>query len=376
MSESLVQHMGPEAVLAAVFTQAFAGGASKLPANITRADLRAALALDTSSQIRIYEQIRASRHAPNHTQAHVAKAAGRRSWGALLGAILVMGCLAVWSLPKPVPPQTMIRQAEAPSAPLKHASAIQHEIATPKPSAPAPIGKLFPLASQSAEALMELQSRAATGEVDAAYALAKLLDSQRTHGEITLPKNDKAAFALYEQAASAGNVDAEYATGHAYQTGHGVKPDAALATAWYRAAALGGLAAAQTSLGYAYQTGLGIARDDSAAAFWFARAAAQSDPAGETALGYLNLYGQGVARDQAQAIALFSQAAARNFGPAFLALGYCYAQGLGTTQNLSLAAQYFLKANQSGVVQAKSALAMLGPAPMQEQLAASTAPRN
>ncbi len=355
MSDSLAKNMGPEAVLAALFAQAFAGGMSKLPAGITRADLRAALALEPSAQARIYEQIRAGFHAQSTASAAVATKPGRkRSWVALLGAVLAMACLAVWSLPQQTRPPSvhmLMQQAETPPATAPVSAA-----------APAlePVALLLSRATHEAAALAELQSRAATGEADAAYALATLLDSQRTQDEIILPKNDKAAFALYEQAARAGNVEAEFATGRAYQTGRGVAPDAALATAWYRAAALSGLAPAQTSLGFAYQTGLGIVRDYASAALWFSRAAAQSDPAGETALGYLYLYGQGVQQDQPRGLALFSQAAAQNFGQAFLALGFCYAQGVGVAQNLPLAEQYFLKADQLGEPQAKSALAMLG----------------
>ncbi len=382
MSESLAQRLGPEAVLATIFAQAFAGGMSKLPAGITRADLRAALALEPSAQARIYEQIRAGFHTPPAAATAVAaKQAGKRSWVGLLGAILVMGCLAVVSLPRqaPHPPiLTVMRQAETlPVVPSSHAPAASAPVLSPTPTAApvlVPVSGLLSRAAYEADALAALQSRAATGEADAAYALATLLDSQRTQDEITLPKDDKAAFTLYEQAARAGNIEAEFATGRAYQTGRGVAPDAALATAWYRAAALSGFAPAQTSLGFAYQTGLGIARDDASAALWFSRAAAQSDAAGQTALGYLYLYGQGVPQDQPRGEALFSQAAARNFGPAFLALGFCYAQGLGVPQNLPLAAQNFLKADRSGVPQAKAALAMLGPAPAQEQLAAANAP--
>jgi TPR repeat protein len=378
MSDSFAQRMGPEAVLAAIFSQAFSGGVSKLPAGITRADLRAALALAPAAQARIYEQIRASRHPQAAAAARAAKPAGKRSWAALFGAILVMGCLAVASLPRHAPQQPVPAMVQPPAAPTppapKPAPVAAAPVQTPPPALE-PVALLLSRATHEADALASLQSRAATGEADAAYALATLLDSQRTQDEITLPKDDKAAFTLYEQAARAGNVQAEYATGRAYQTGRGVTPDAALATAWYRAAALSGLAPAQTSLGFAYQTGLGITRDNSSAAFWFSRAAAQSDAAGETALGYLYLYGQGVAQDQPRGVALFSQAAAQNFAPAFLALGFCYAQGLGTAQNLPLATSYFLKADQSGVPQAKAALAMLGPAPAQDQLAAASSAR-
>lgn len=367
MSDSVAQRIRPEAVLAAVFAQAFSGGVSKLPVGVTRADLRAALALEPSAQARIYEQIRAGFRPQSAVPiSPAAKHAGKRSWITLLGAILVMGCLAVLSLPRHMPQVSRLAAVQVSEKPFEPAPAARPVAGVLAPAAPPtlePVMQLLSLAGHEATALARLQSRAATGEADAAYALATLLDSQRTHDEVTLPKDDKAAFQLYEQAARAGNVEAEFATGRAYQTGRGVTPDPALATAWYRAAALSGLAPAQTSLGFAYQTGLGIAQDATAAALWFSRAAAQSDPAGETALGYLYLYGQGVPQDEAHAVALFSQAGSGHFGPAFLALGFCYAQGLGVAMNLPLATQYFLMAEQAGVTQAKAALAMANTSP-------------
>jgi len=374
MSDSLAKRMEPEAVLATLFAQAFAGGVSKLPSGITRDDLRAALALEPFAQARIYEQIRAGiRSQRSGTVAPASKPAGPRAWTAVLGSVLAAACLVVVSLPRHAPhPMVRASVSAALPTPVKPQTAASAFSVPPAP-AQEPVARLLSRATHEAGALAALQSRAATGEADAAYALATLLDSQRTQGEISVPKDDKAAFALYRQAARAGNIEAEFATGRAYQTGSGVAPDAALATAWYRAAALGGLARAQTSLGFAYQAGLGVGRNYGAAALWFSRAAAQSDRAGETALGYLYIYGQGVAQDQPRGVAMLAQAAAHNFGPAFLALGFCYAQGLGVTQNLSLAVQYFLKADQSGVPQAKSALARLGPVPAQEQLASSGA---
>ena len=372
MSASLAKRMGPEAILEAVFAQAFAGGTFKLPAGVTRADLRAALLLEPSAQARIYEQIRAGFHAHRNVAVRVAdRPAGKLSWPALLCAVLVMAFLAVLSMPRHST-RILTQPSVAPVVLPQSTPKAFVLAATPRAEpAPEPVALLLSRALYSADALAALQSRAATGEADAAYALATMLDSQRTQDEITLPKNDKVAFALYQQAARAGNVEAEFATGRAYQTGRGVAPDAALATAWFRAAALSGFAPAQTSLGFAYQTGLGITRDDSAAALWFSRAAAQADPAGETALGYLYLLGQGVDQDQLHGFALLSQASRQNFGPAFLAIGYCYAQGLGTVQNLSLAAQYFLKASKSGVPQAGSALAMLVSSPVQAQPSAA-----
>ncbi|MGE4482878.1 tetratricopeptide repeat protein [Acidocella sp.] len=351
--------MSPEAVLAAIFTQAFSSGAARLPAGVTRADLRAALALEPDAQLRVYEQIR------NHFRARandLAKPGKRYGWFAGLVFLLALASVAISCLPR-----------HSPVAPVRAVHSKSLSSSPPPPPAPAklPVSQLLPLAAREPKMLAQLKSRAATGEADAAYALATLLDSRKTQDETTLPKDDQAAFALYDQAARAGHVEAEYAVGQAYQTGRGVTPDAALATAWYRAAALSGFAPAETSLGFAYQTGLGIARDDKEAAHWFSLAVAQSNPAGETALGYLYLYGQGVERNELRGVALFSRAAERHFGPALLALGFCYAQGLGVVQNISLAAAYFLRADQSGVPQAKSALAMLGPLPGQRQLATS-----
>ena len=357
-----MQYRGPEEVLAALFAQAFAGGAAKLPAGLSRADLRAALALEPAAQARIYEQIRQHFRATPAPRAAVAvmprRPIGQRLAG--LGAALVTACLVLATIahrqPVPAPvlrPAPVVAVVPTRLAPLP-----------PPPPAAVPVesvASLLARAGQNGAALARLQSRAATGEQQAAFALASLLDQRKTQDEITLPKDDKAAFGLYLQAAQAGNVQAEYEAGRFYESGRGGVRDAALATAWYRAAALSGYAPAQTSLGLAYQTGLGIARDNAQAARWFAQAAAQKDPAAQTDLGYLYLYGQGVAKDTGRAVALFGQAASAQYGPAFLALGYCAAQGLGMAQDVPQAARDFLLAQQEGVPQAKAAIAMIAP---------------
>ena len=100
MSDSMMQYRGPEEVLAALFAQAFAGGAAKLPAGLSRADLRAALALEPAAQARIYEQIRQHFRAAPAPRVAVdvmpRRPIGQRLAG--LGAALVTACLVLLSL--------------------------------------------------------------------------------------------------------------------------------------------------------------------------------------------------------------------------------------------------------------------------------------
>lgn len=251
VSDNLARRLGAEEVLETIFTQVLAFGAFQIPAGVTNADLRAALALAPSLQRRIYNQAKL-RFGPKVRSYEPSAAGFRMKWLAQAALALAFTAIFIiaWMLPRVVAPAAQPIIVSAPHL-------------TEKPRvfslSPCPVTesvtKLLSLAMHDPAALAVLQSRAATGNADAAYALATLFDSHRTRTEITLPKNDKAAFGLYKQAAEAGNALAELATGLAYQTGRGVTPDAVLATAWFRAAALDGLARAQKSLRLAGQNG-------------------------------------------------------------------------------------------------------------------------
>lgn len=109
--------------------------------------------------------------------------------------------------------------------------------------------------------------------------------------------------------AEAGDAEAAFALGLAFEHGRGVARDLAAAAAWYRRAAEAGEARAQNNLGWLYQTGAGVARDYRAAAAWYRRAAAQDQRDALGNLGLLYDQGLGVPRDRPRALALLRRAA-------------------------------------------------------------------
>ena len=109
-----------------------------------------------------------------------------------------------------------------------------------------------------------------------------------------------AAVAIWSQAA--GNADAQFGLGLAYDLGRGVAQDEARACLWYRRAALGGVAAAAFNLAIMFDQARCGPRDPAKAAEWYARAAATGYARAEYDLAQLYELGDGVPKnlDEAQ----------------------------------------------------------------------------
>ncbi len=105
--------------------------------------------------------------------------------------------------------------------------------------------------------------------------------------------------------AQAGDSEAQYGLGAAYETGTGVRLDSAEAEKWYGKAAEAGHARAQFHLGVLLQS----ERRFTEAVSWYDRAASQGHAAANTALGKIYDQGIGVMRDSGKAFLYFSTAA-------------------------------------------------------------------
>lgn len=88
--------------------------------------------------------------------------------------------------------------------------------------------------------------------------------------------------------AEAGEREAQFQTGLAYETGLGVDADPAEAVRWYAKAANQGGAAAQNNLGGMYLRGLGVAQNDEEAFLWYQRAAAEGYLPAQNNLGFMH----------------------------------------------------------------------------------------
>ncbi|MGL6457497.1 tetratricopeptide repeat protein, partial [Aeromonas caviae] len=109
--------------------------------------------------------------------------------------------------------------------------------------------------------------------------------------------------AQVQQAASQGDVDAQFSLGMRYEDDQGGGQDEHKAVTWYRAAAEQGFAAAQFHLGVMYTKGQGVAQDNSQAMAWYRKAAEQGQVFAQFNLGMMYFNGQGVAKDYSQAVA-------------------------------------------------------------------------
>ena len=131
--------------------------------------------------------------------------------------------------------------------------------------------------ANSALQIAELEKRAQAGDANAQFALGQAYDFGNG-----IPQNEQQACLWYRKSAEQGYPPAQNSLGLMYRSGRGVEPNKEQAVSWYRKAAKQGNAKAMFNLGTAYYNGDGVTTDDSAAYAWFLLAReAGSDPARE-----------------------------------------------------------------------------------------------
>ena len=119
------------------------------------------------------------------------------------------------------------------------------------------------------------------------------------------------AWPLFQQAARAGNVRAQFQLGWQLDKGEGVGADAAAAVGWYRKAADQGDGEAAAALGRLLEDGRGLAENWTHAAQWYRRSAERGDPMGTFFYGRAWQCGIGVPQNRNDAIEWFWRAEAR-----------------------------------------------------------------
>jgi len=145
------------------------------------------------------------------------------------------------------------------------------------------------------------------GNIEAKFRLARLLQE----GEGGVKKDLKAAFNLYQEAAAAGNIEAQNWLGYSYEYGLGVDVDNAKAAEWYKKSADAGLAIGQNNLGLLYLNGRGVQRDYDQAFKLFDEASKKGDAWAINNLGGMYEMGWGTKTNKAIALQLYGQAAAK-----------------------------------------------------------------
>jgi TPR repeat protein len=159
--------------------------------------------------------------------------------------------------------------------------------------------------------------------------------------------------------AQAGDAQAQYLLGVAYNRGDGVPQDYAQAALWYRRAADQGDVNAQYNLGVVYGLGQGVPQDSVQAAAWTRKAADQGDASAQYNLGTYYSIGQGVPQDYAQTVFWTRKAADQGLAEAQEGLGLLYHNGQGVPLDYAQAATWWRKAAEQGLADAQYELGLL-----------------
>jgi|GEM_PF-6513596 len=216
-----------------------------------------------------------------------------------------------------------------------------------------------------------LESRVALGQPQATYWLGV---AQQARGETTL-----LALGLerLRAAAKAGDADAMFSLGTAYESGRGVEVDYAAARNWYEQAAEIGHPTAMCYLASMYAQGTGVARDDATAFRWYFRAASEKDAQGQFNVGNFIEAGRAGRPDPANAQIYFRQAAEQGHRDAQFNLAQLYNDGKGVPVNKAEALKWYTRAAAQGDAEARSKADQLKglPSSAPAAVAGATAPK-
>ncbi len=158
-------------------------------------------------------------------------------------------------------------------------------------------------------------------------------------------------FASMRKEAEAGNVNAQWEVGKAYDFGWGVTKDVVKAVEWYQKAAAQGQAYASLRLGDIYMYGQGVNKDVVKAADWYQKAAVQGVVVlafMETRLGSMFEKGKEVPKDAAKAVEWYQRAAAQGYGLSQFYLSLMYENGEGVAKDAAKAEEWYQKAAAHG----------------------------
>lgn len=170
----------------------------------------------------------------------------------------------------------------------------------------------------------------------------------------------KALVQQWEQAANAGDLQAQYRLGDIFYYGqYQVAMDETLAFKWYELAAQQGLAEAQFALAFMWEQGQGTGQDYPEAVKWYAAAAEQGYALAQNSLGDMYFYGHGVKQDYSMAVKWYTAAAHNKLTLAQNNLGYMYEKGYGIARDFQKAMFWYKTAAKHGNADAMYNVGML-----------------
>ncbi len=175
-----------------------------------------------------------------------------------------------------------------------------------------------------------------------------------------LHKFDKSTMPAIEQAAEAGDAEAQFKLGALYANGKGVEQDSKLAAKWLRKSAKQGWSAAQTLLGWCYAGGNGVSQNLAEALEWYSAAAEQGDTDAMCSLADIYSSGQpGIEQNTQTMLTWYETAANLGHPKAQYMLGKLLAEGKLIEQNDEAAFQWLTLAIMNESEPAQQELAML-----------------
>lgn len=192
-------------------------------------------------------------------------------------------------------------------------------------------------------ALPLLEEAAAAGDAEAEACLAEYL----LFGYGTEPDPAR-AFELALKAANAGEEYGCYLAALCYDQGTGVEQDYAKALEYYTKSAEHGFSMAMGALGYMYETGTGVEQDYAKALEWYIKQSAYGDPVAMATVGDMYHKGEGTEQDSTKAMEWYQKAAERGNAIAMYNVGYLYNVGDGAEQDYAKAMEWYLKSAKLG----------------------------
>lgn len=150
--------------------------------------------------------------------------------------------------------------------------------------------------------------------------------------------------------ANAGDAEAQYQLGNAYNYGGKVRRDYAQALIWYRKGAEQGNADSEFQLGGLYHFGQGVPQDSAQAFDWIMKAAKQGDTDAEFFISTCYGEGWGVAKDNGQEMAWLRKGAEQGHFNSQFMLGRAYAAGIDGVRVDYAEAYFWLDLASSGEV--------------------------
>ena len=164
-----------------------------------------------------------------------------------------------------------------------------------------------PLTGEKKGISRALLAKAKAGDAEAQYQLGNAYN----YGD-EVRRDYAQALIWYRKGAEQGNADSQFQLGGLYHFGHGVPQDEAQAFVWIVKAAQQSNIDAEFFISTCYTQGWGVPRNDAKAAIWLRKAAEQGDARSQFYLGHFYDSGEGVPRDYSEAYFWFDLAASRD----------------------------------------------------------------